>query len=116
MKSAVPIAFLGMVVAVAPAPSGAQVAARIKAMAEIPSTSGAVYSRDGKQIAFISNRSGTPQVWVVDASGGTPKQVTQGSDPVGSVEWSPVEDRIAYDVARGGGFNSQIFYAKSDGS
>ena len=37
-------------------------------------------------------------------------------DPVQSVEWSPVEDRIAYDVARGGGFNSQVYYSKPDGT
>ena len=85
-------------------------------MAEIPSTSSADYSRDGKRIAFLSNRSGTPQVWVVDAAGGEPKQVTQSSDPVGSVEWSPVEDRIAYDVARGGGYNAQVYYSKPDGT
>ena len=85
-------------------------------MAKIPSTSSPVYSRDGKRIAFLSNRSGTPQVWVVDAAGGEPKQITQGSDPVGSVEWSPVEDRIAYDVARGGGYNAQVFYSKPDGT
>jgi Tol biopolymer transport system component len=48
--------------------------------------------------------------------GGEPKQVTQGVDPVGSVEWSPVEDRIAYDVARGGGFNAQVYYSKPDGT
>jgi dipeptidyl aminopeptidase/acylaminoacyl peptidase len=98
------------------APSSADLAARIKAMAEISSTSGATYSRDGKRIAFLSNRSGTPQVWVVDAAGGEAKQVTQGSDPVGSVEWSPVEDRIAYDVARGGGYNAQVYYSKPDGT
>jgi len=98
------------------APSAADLEARIKAMAEIPSTYGASYSRDGKRIAFLSNRSGTPQVWVVDAAGGEPEQITQGADPVGSVEWSPVEDRIAYDVARGGGCNSQVYYAKPDGT
>ena len=110
------LAFVTGVVHAQSAPSSAELAARIKAMAEIPSTSSAVYSPDGKRIAFLSNRSGTPQVWVVDAAGGATKQITQGADPVGSVEWSPVEDRIAYDVARGGGFNSQIFYSKPDGS
>src|SRR3954469_20803800 len=99
----------------APAPS-AELEARIKAMAEIPSTFSPKYSRDGKRIAFLSSRSGTPQVWVGDAAGGEPKQITQGNDPVGSVEWSPVEDRIAYDVARGGGFNAQVYYSKPDGT
>jgi dipeptidyl aminopeptidase/acylaminoacyl peptidase len=96
--------------------SPAGMTARIKAMAEIPSTSEPVYSQDGKQIVFLSNRSGTPQVWIVDAAGGTPKQVTRGTDPVGSVAWSPVEDRIAYDVARGGGYNTQVFLSKPDGT
>jgi len=97
-------------------PSSAELAKRVEAMAQIPSTYSPVYSRDGKRLAFLSNRSGTPQVWMIDVAGGEPKQITQGSDPVGSIEWSPVEDRIAYDVARGGGFNAQVFYSKPDGS
>jgi len=106
----------GGVVHAQSAPASDALAARIKAMAEIPSTYGAVYSHDGKRIAFLSSRSGTPQVWLVDAAGGTPKQITQGADPVGSVAWSPVGDTIAYDVARGGGFNAQVFLSKPDGS
>jgi dipeptidyl aminopeptidase/acylaminoacyl peptidase len=98
------------------APSSGALAARVKAMAEIPSTSSPVFSPDGKRIAFLSNRTGTPQVWTVAAAGGEPKQITRSTDPVGSVAWSPVEDRIAYDVARGGGFNAQVFLANPDGS
>jgi dipeptidyl aminopeptidase/acylaminoacyl peptidase len=91
-------------------------AARIKAIAEIPNTVSPVFSPNSKYIAFLSNRSGTPQVWVVPRAGGEPKQLTRGADPVGSVAWSPVEERIAYDVARGGGYNSQVFLTKPDGT
>ena len=90
--------------------------ARIRAMAQIPSTYGAVYSSDGKRIAFLSSRSGTPQVWLVDAKGGEPRQVTQTADPVGALTWSPLDDSIAYEVARGGGFNAQVFLSRTDGS
>jgi dipeptidyl aminopeptidase/acylaminoacyl peptidase len=116
MNRSFAIAGLMLFVGVVHAQSSDALAARVKAMAEIPSTGGAVYSQDGKRLAFLSNRSGTPQVWVVDAAGGAPQQITQGSDPVGSVAWSPVEDMIAYDVARGGGFNAQVFVSKSDGT
>ncbi|HEV8331739.1 MAG TPA: S9 family peptidase [Steroidobacteraceae bacterium] len=116
MNRSFAIAGLMLFVGVVHAQSSDALAARVKAMAEIPSTGGAVYSQDGKRLAFLSNRSGTPQVWVVDAAGGAPRQITQGSDPVGSVAWSPVEDMIAYDVARGGGFNAQVFVSKSDGT
>ena len=108
----VSLALVPLAVHAQSAPSSAELAKRVEAMAQIPSTYSPVYSRDGKRLAFLSNRSGTPQVWMIDAAGGEPKQVTQGSDPVGSVEWSPVEDRIAYDVARGGGYNAQVFYSK----
>jgi len=90
--------------------------ARIKAMAEIPNTSSAMYSPDGKRIAFLSNRSGTPHVWLVSTEGGEPQQITNGADPVGSLSWSRAGDTIAYEVARGGGYNAQVFLAKPDGS
>ncbi len=106
---------VGVVCAQAGSSSDALVA-RIKAMAEIPSTYNAVYSPDGKRIAFISNRSGIPQVWLVDAAGEGARQITQTTDPVGSLAWSPVDDTIAYDVARGGGYNAQVFLSRPDGT
>ena len=101
------------------APASDALAARIKAMAEIPSTYGAVYSHDGKRIAFLSSRSGTPQVWLVDAAGGTPKQITQGADPVGKKAFNNSMG-LMYDPGRrlvwAVGQHSQVYALKLDAS
>jgi Tol biopolymer transport system component len=66
------------------------------------------FSADGQSLALVSDVSGVPQVWVVPASGGWPRLVTLGSDPVGAVKWSPRGNWLAYSVLPGGGLNSQI--------
>lgn len=80
-------------------------AERTAAIASIRSASGASFSPDGKQVVYISNASGTPQVWIAPVAGGEARQVTRLPDPVQSVAWSPAGDRLAYDVAPGGGLN-----------
>ena len=65
-------------------------AATVAAIAAIRSSTGASHSLDGKRIAFISNASGGPQVWVVGADG--PTQVTKLGDPVQPVAWNPTGD------------------------
>jgi Tol biopolymer transport system component len=49
-----------------------------------------MYSPDGKKIAFNSHRSGRPEVWVADADGSNPTQLTSfgGPAPFGP-RWSP---------------------------
>jgi dipeptidyl aminopeptidase/acylaminoacyl peptidase len=48
------------------------------------------WSPDGRQIAFISNREGGPQIWVLDiAAGGEARKVTSISTGVGGHAWSP---------------------------
>jgi dipeptidyl aminopeptidase/acylaminoacyl peptidase len=74
------------------------------------------FSPDGSQIALISDMSGVPQVWIVPTRGGWPRRITTQSDPVGSVQWSPKGDWLAYTVLPGGGLNSQIYVVRSDGS
>jgi Tol biopolymer transport system component/imidazolonepropionase-like amidohydrolase len=47
------------------------------------------FSPDGRSIAFISDRDGVPNIWLVDADGGNPRQVSrEGEREVNSPEWS----------------------------
>lgn len=53
------------------------------------------FSTDGSQIAYISDNSGSDNVWVVDTSGGEPRQVTrERTDVVALPEWDPQGDYI----------------------
>jgi Tol biopolymer transport system component len=92
------------------------IAATVEAIARIKSASSPSWSPDGTQVAFISNASGSPQVWIVAAAGGAPRQVTRLADPVQSVTWSPAGDWLAYDVAPGGGLNVQVWLVHPDGT
>lgn len=100
-----------------PATSGdTEIEARVASMARIASAYGPSWSPDGKTLAFVSNLSGAFQVWTIDAEGGFPRLVTAFDDPVGSVDWSPVEDLLAFDRSPGGGYHQQIYVARPDGS
>jgi dipeptidyl aminopeptidase/acylaminoacyl peptidase len=85
-------------------------------MAKTGSCTSPSFSPDGTRIAFISNMSGVPQVYVMPAVGGFPEQVTALDDPVEGVTWSPSSDLLALQVAPGGGLNSQVYVMKPDGS
>lgn len=55
------------------------------------------FSPDGSKIAFTSDRSGTWQVWMMDANGRNQTQLTFDSQPKDQVpDWSPDGSRIAY--------------------
>jgi serine/threonine protein kinase len=56
------------------------------------------FSPDGERVAFTSQRSGETAIWVVDAQGRQPGQVT-GKDIVvnGAPRWSPNGKAIAFD-------------------
>lgn len=48
------------------------------------------YSPDGKRIAFVSARSGSPEIWIAEADGSNPVQLTSFGGPlVGVMDWSP---------------------------
>lgn len=88
----------------------------VEAIAGIRSAGGPSISPDGTRIAYISSASGIPQVWTMAADGSDVRQITRLNDPVQSVDWSPVGDLLAWDVAPGGGLNVQIYVSRPDGS
>jgi Tol biopolymer transport system component/DNA-binding winged helix-turn-helix (wHTH) protein len=55
------------------------------------------YSPDGKKIAFASTRTGTRELWVADADGLKPVQLTSFGGPlVGLMNWSPDSQRLVF--------------------
>jgi len=61
------------------------------------------YSLDGRYIAFISDRSGSAELWRCNSDGSSPIQLTSFHGPsVGYPSWSPDGSQIAFDSnARG---------------
>jgi len=73
------------------------------------------FSTDGKSIAYLTNVSGTQQIWVVDLAGGKPQQITNYDDNIGFFRWLP-DGTMFFGKAKGGDENTQFFAMKADGS
>lgn len=69
------------------------------------------YSPDGKRIAFRSDRTGDEQIWVCDAEGGNPVQVTSGKGRPSVPRWSPDGRRLVFNDAA----TTEMFIAEEDG-
>lgn len=53
-----------------------------------------VFSPDGATLAFLSTRSGTPQVWFLPVAGGEPEKKTDVSGGVGAFRFTPDGKRL----------------------
>jgi Tol biopolymer transport system component/DNA-binding winged helix-turn-helix (wHTH) protein len=71
------------------------------------------FSPDGRRIAFLSDRSGSQEIWITDTETQAPTQLTHfGGPPTGSPSWSPDGQQIAFDSEQGG---TAIFVIPANG-
>jgi dipeptidyl aminopeptidase/acylaminoacyl peptidase len=82
----------------------------------IKSAGSPTLSPDGRRMAYLTNVSGTSQIWMTDLPGGAPKQITNYDDNVGFVRWLPDDSGLIFGKARGGDENTQFFWMKTDGN
>lgn len=68
----------------------------------------------GSKIAFVSNRDGNPEIYVMDADGANETRLTNNRASDGAPTWSPDGMRIAFVSSRDG--NRDIYIMNADGS
>src|SRR6185503_19623884 len=72
------------------------------------------FSPDGAWLGFVTDRSGTPQLWRIPTAGGEPQRLTD-HDRVGAYRFAPDGRRIAYGADVGGNERWQIWVMDADG-
>jgi len=74
------------------------------------------WSADGKQLLFVLEAEGAPQIWRSRLDGKEPTRLTNFSSRLQQPVWSPGSDKIAFTLVQDGGANHEIFAIDADGS
>jgi acetyl esterase/lipase len=83
---------------------------------------GPTLTADGRQMAYVSDRSGAPAVWIQSNEEGStgsvpePHRLSLSADPPLAAHWSPDGTWLACGVASGGGVRSEVWVARPDGT
>ncbi|AGL19941.1 S9 family peptidase [Actinoplanes sp. N902-109] len=73
-------------------------------------------SPDGRHAAYVSDRSGSPKVWVQPVGSDLTFLVDTGEEPVVSVHWSHGGGWLACVIAPGGAPRTEVWLVRPDGS
>ena len=82
----------------------------------IRSAAAPTMSPDGREMAYITNVTGTSQVWAMLLPSGKPRQLTNYDDNVSFVKWLGDGSGIIFGKAKGGDENTQFYWMKPDGT
>ncbi|KXK06258.1 MAG: dipeptidyl aminopeptidase/acylaminoacyl-peptidase [Chlorobi bacterium OLB4] len=72
-------------------------------------------SHDSKTVFYITNTTGTPQIWSVPIIGGAPKQISVWNDSVKAIYQNPKSPELIFLSDYNGNENLQIYKIPSDG-
>ncbi|SDT78659.1 S9 family peptidase [Actinoplanes derwentensis] len=73
-------------------------------------------SPDGRHMAYVSDRGGSPAVWVQPVGSELTFRVDTGPEPVSTVRWSSGGGWLACQLAPGGAPRQEIWLVRPDGS
>jgi tricorn protease len=91
-------------------PTEAEVGEKAQVTSSSRRDEGAVFSPDGKYLAYLSDESREQEVWVYDRAAATRTKVSAHPSFKESVTWSPDSKRLAYVAA------NRLFLVDADGS
>jgi Tol biopolymer transport system component len=94
-----------------PRPGAARSADRVEKL--LASSYLTAYSPDGRKMAFQSARDGVPNIWLSDADGSHPVQLTTSKSESGTPRWSPDGRRLVFDSLEAG--NKDLYVVGMDG-
>ncbi len=99
-----------------PLRSAEEVAYSLKRYLSIKSAYSPDFSPDGKRVAYLSDLTGVPQIWMTDLSGQrSPQQITLEDERVGFLSFAPRSERVAFGIDRGGSERFQIHMLERGG-
>ena len=98
-----------LVVAVACSAQAVQVSPTASGGADVnAAVQGSTGGQGGGRIAFVSDRGGQVDLWSMDSSGSSLKQVTKDVDKESAPAWSPNGRQLAYTVLRQSGYKLMV--------
>lgn len=82
---------------------------KIQDFLETKFASGGSFSPGGDKIAFVSNLTGTYQLYLISRNGGDFEQLTSCDEPLSFATFSPTKNEIIFGMAKGGDEKTQFY-------